>query len=47
MHCRKGQAKGYTHSRIALVVPKDDATAIGGLLGKKVIVYSASNGVDY
>ena len=37
-YCRKGQAKGYTYGRIALVVPKDDATAIGGLLGGKVIV---------
>ena len=40
--------KGYTYSRIALVVPKDDdATTIGGLPGEKVVVYSASNGIDY
>ena len=37
-NCRKGQAKGYTYSRIALVVLKDDATTIGGLLGGKVVV---------
>ena len=36
--CGKGQAKGYTYSRITLVVPKDNATTIGGLLGGKVIV---------
>ena len=39
--------KGYTYSRIALVVLKDDATIAGGLLGEKIIVYSASNSIDY
>ena len=30
--------KGYTYSKIALVVSKDDTATIGGLLGGKVIV---------
>ena len=29
VYCRKGQAKGYTYSRTALVVPKDNV-AVGG-----------------